>query len=92
MISYHVRVYFILDKYNVACIADDLGKNYELNLDDLYVNASFIDGPLSEDYKFFIATQGPLNNTISKFWKLIFYQDVKLIVMLCRLEEDLRVK
>lgn len=40
----------------------------------------------------FIATQGPLNNTISKFFKLIMAKNIRLVVMLCRLEEDSRRK
>jgi protein tyrosine phosphatase len=67
-------------------INDDLN-----NLDAGYVNASYINGPLSSDTKAFIAMQGPINNTISKFWRLIFEKNTKLIVMLCKTEEDCRV-
>lgn len=44
-----------------------------------------------EDSKAFIAMQGPLLNTIHKFWRLIFSKGIKLIVMLCKIEEDCRV-
>lgn len=62
------------------------------NQSDWYVNASYIDGPFQEDKKSFIATQGPLKNTIAKFWKLCFNNNVTLILMLCSFEEEGRKK
>ena len=35
-----------------------------------------------------IATQGPLAVTFSNFWKMIFNEDVELIIMLCNLKEN----
>lgn len=49
-------------------------------------------GPLDKDKGLFIATQGPLKNTIAKFWKLVIQKGVSLIVMLCKEREDLRTK
>lgn len=40
----------------------------------------------------FIATQGPLSNTIPTFWKLCAIKEVPLIVMLCNVKEDSRIK
>lgn len=62
------------------------------NQDEWYVNASYIDGPFQEDKNAFIATQGPLENTIAKFWKLCFNQNIKLVLMLCSFEEEGRKK
>lgn len=62
------------------------------NQEEWYINASYLNGPFQEDEKAFIATQGPLQNTMSKFWKLCFNQDVKLIIMLCSFEEEGRKK
>ena len=45
-----------------------------------YINASFINIPNKRSY---IATQGPLNNTISDFWEMIIEYNVMVIVMLC---------
>ena len=42
--------------------------------------------------KMFISTQGPTKNTFYRFWKMIYQQKVKIILMLCNLFEDTRVK
>ena len=42
----------------------------EKNFDN-YINASYIDDPLTKNSKLFIATQGPLKETIPSFWKMI---------------------
>ena len=39
----------------------------------------------------FIATQGPMENTQKDFWQMIIENDVKLIIMLCKLKENNRV-
>ena len=57
-----------------------------------YINASFIDGPFQQDEKMFIAAQGPMKNTIHKFYSMCFIHDVKLIIMLCPFEEVGRSK
>lgn len=44
-----------------------------------YINASFIDG--YDDENNFIITQDPLENTIFDFWRMIFEQRIKTIVM-----------
>ena len=53
----------------------------EKNLDN-YINASYIDGPIKEESKLFIATQGPLKETIPSFWKMIYNHKIKLVIML----------
>lgn len=40
----------------------------------------------------FIATQGPLQNTIESLWRLVLAKKVKMLVMLSDLIEDNRVK
>ena len=57
-----------------------------------YFNASYIDGPFKMDEKCFIATQGPLKSTISKFYRMVYENDIKLIIMLCAFEEEGRKK
>lgn len=42
--------------------------------------------------KMFISTQGPPKNTFFQFWKMIYNNNCKLILMLCNLYEDARVK
>jgi protein tyrosine phosphatase len=61
------------------------------NFSENYINASFINGPLDDDKNMFIATQGPLNNTKSKFWQMIMKQNIKLIIMLSHITENGRV-
>ena len=59
----------------------------EKNLDN-YINASYIDGPIKTEEKLFIATQGPLKETIPSFWKMIYNHKIKLVIMLSsKLEE-----
>ena len=45
-----------------------------------YINASFINIPNEHS---FIATQGPLDTTISDFWEMIIDYNIMVIVMLC---------
>ena len=63
------RHYDILP-YTFNAVPLDLNVN-EKNLDN-YINASYIDGPIKDESKLFIATQGPLKETIPSFWKMIF--------------------
>lgn len=54
-----------------------------------YINASTINGPIpKEDKDMFIATQGPLSNTIESFWKMIILKEANLIIMLSKLQEN----
>jgi protein tyrosine phosphatase len=39
-----------------------------------------------------IAAQGPKNNTVDDFWRMIFEQNVTLVVSVCRLSEGGRSK
>uniref|UniRef100_W5NB39 protein-tyrosine-phosphatase n=1 Tax=Lepisosteus oculatus TaxID=7918 RepID=W5NB39_LEPOC len=47
-----------------------------------YINASFIQG--AAEHRSYIATQGPLLNTLGDFWRMIWQYRVKVIVMACR--------
>ena len=66
--------------YSFNAVPLDLN-NTEKNLDN-YINASYIDDPIKKDSKLFIATQGPLKDTIPSFWKMIYNHKIKLVIML----------
>ncbi|XP_044208009.1 receptor-type tyrosine-protein phosphatase V-like [Thunnus albacares] len=48
-----------------------------------YINASFVPGGGSE--RDFICTQGPLHNTTADFWRMVWEQNVRIIVMVTAL-------
>ncbi|XP_067833131.1 receptor-type tyrosine-protein phosphatase kappa-like, partial [Heptranchias perlo] len=53
---------------------------------DGFINASYIDGYRKPNY--YIATQGPLVETIADFWQMIWQENSSIIVMLTNLTEQ----
>ena len=55
-----------------------------------YINANFVDSYQHKNS--FIATQAPLECTIKDFWKMVWEQNSKTIVVLCKQYEKGEVK
>ncbi|XP_068995467.1 receptor-type tyrosine-protein phosphatase R [Embiotoca jacksoni] len=51
-----------------------------------YINANYIRGYLG-DNKAFIATQGPMVNTVNDFWQMAWQEEAPVIVMITKLKE-----
>uniref|UniRef100_A0A3Q1MNB6 protein-tyrosine-phosphatase n=1 Tax=Bos taurus TaxID=9913 RepID=A0A3Q1MNB6_BOVIN len=51
-----------------------------------YINANYIRGYDGQD-KAYIATQGPMPNTVSDFWEMVWQEEAPLIIMLTQLRE-----
>lgn len=73
MFSPHVSVSIIDDSTRVP-----LGKNKN------YINASYIRIENHEEEYFYIATQGPLPETIEDFWQMVMENNCNVIAMITR--------
>ncbi|XP_045912853.1 receptor-type tyrosine-protein phosphatase V-like [Micropterus dolomieu] len=49
-----------------------------------YINANFVPGGASE--RDFICTQGPLHKTMADFWRMVWEQNVRIIIMVTALK------
>ncbi|XP_035271535.1 receptor-type tyrosine-protein phosphatase C isoform X6 [Anguilla anguilla] len=78
------RVLVKLEEDNSQDSEQDEDEEYSSDEDDedstKYINASYIDGYWGQ--RSLIAAQGPLSDTITDFWKMIFQKKVKIIIML----------
>lgn len=54
---------------------------------DEYINANYIKSPKGQE-KVYIACQAPLQSTIEDFWKMVWQQQTKVILMLTALSEN----
>uniref|UniRef100_A0A7M4EEM2 protein-tyrosine-phosphatase n=1 Tax=Crocodylus porosus TaxID=8502 RepID=A0A7M4EEM2_CROPO len=58
--------------------------------DETYINANYITGYAGREREY-IATQGPMLNTVVDFWEMVWQEGVPLIVMITKLKEDKEV-
>ncbi|XP_059399381.1 receptor-type tyrosine-protein phosphatase C [Carassius carassius] len=58
--------------------------------EDNYINASFIEG--YREAKKYIAAQGPKDETVVDFWRMVWEQKSSIIVMVTRCEEGNKIK
>ncbi|XP_037109357.1 receptor-type tyrosine-protein phosphatase beta-like isoform X4 [Syngnathus acus] len=92
---------------DAALLPDNRGKNRYNNIlpyDAMRVKLSYVDDELCSDYinasyipgnnsrREYIATQGPLPGTKDDFWKMVWEQNVRNVVMLTQCVEKGRVK
>lgn len=65
--------------------------SFSTTSDDTYINASFLTDPLAASSSSechpatYIATQGPLPNTVTDFWRMVISVNVSAVVMLTEL-------
>lgn len=55
-----------------------------------YINANFVPG--HKNRKLWVCAQGPLEHTVQDFWRMVYEQNVEMIIMLTNLEEYNRTK
>lgn len=59
---------------------------------DDYINASHITFSVGQTKHHYLAAQGPLPTTVADFWRMIWEQDVDVVVMLTQEVEGGKVK
>lgn len=57
-----------------------------------YINASYINFKSANDVPGYIACQAPLTNTFSHFWRMVWEQNIRVILMLTNLVEKNKEK
>ncbi|XP_018368860.1 PREDICTED: receptor-type tyrosine-protein phosphatase kappa [Trachymyrmex cornetzi] len=78
---------------NQKCIPYDYNRvvleTIEGEPDSDYVNASYVDSILKPNA--YIVTQGPMENTVTEFWRMVWQEQASCIVMLTKTFDFIRV-
>ena len=89
-----LRTFLSIASTDLSCRSDEHSrvKLTELPGDPLssYINANYVHGWPNDSHAF-IATQGPLANTIVDFYRMLWQENVSIIVMITRLFEKNKV-
>ena len=102
-ITAHLNRYSDILPYEYSAVKLDKGEDETANE---YINANYIPTPYWNKFDLqivtqsncdehdldYIACQGPKSNTVDDFWRMVYQQNIGLIVMLCKLSEDGRPK
>ncbi|EGR28056.1 protein-tyrosine phosphatase protein, putative, partial [Ichthyophthirius multifiliis] len=73
-------------KSTVVQVSGDSDKEKYINANYIYTTFPY------RSSNYYIATQGPLNQTFDNFWKMIWEHESRVIIMLCKLKEVNRPK
>jgi len=57
-----------------------------------YINANYVSGFTPKSERAYIATQGPMTSTFGDFWRMVWEQEVAIVVMLTKEVENGRLK
>ena len=76
--------------YDFLIADEDNRVRFPKGVEPSFINASWIKSEVPGKARF-IATQGPLPDTIGPFWRMVVQEQVPIIVMVCNLIEAERV-
>jgi len=57
-----------------------------------YINANYLTNPNDGTPRELICTQGPIDSSITNFWRMVLSSNISMVVMVCNLIEGNRVK
>ena len=81
------RYFDILPAAHSRVVLNIINNDHETD----YINANYVKG-LGTDHRSYIAAQGPTQNTLKDFVRMLWEQDVCVIVMLTKLREGPKAK
>lgn len=73
-------------------VSDDENRVKLLNMPNDYINASYISVSVGEQQLRYIACQGPVTDSVSDFWYMIWQEKINVIAMLTQVTEGGKAK